>query len=131
MAQPNRDQGGSSEVIDDALRLVDALQRKLIIAGVRRGVASVTSPPPRKGDVWEQAVKEEPRPDGPVLDQVIGIARDTLPELGRHLGAAGSLVFGAMGRTLTAVERSLQQKPATGASSGKADGDVAPAARAD
>lgn len=113
MAQPNRDQTGPAEVIDDALRLVDALQRKLIVAGVRRGAAGVLSTPPRKGDVWEEAVKEEQAPDGPVLDQVVGIARETLPEVGRHLGAAGALVFGAMGRTLTAVERAIRHNTET------------------
>ncbi|MEY9213078.1 hypothetical protein [Thermobifida halotolerans] len=111
MASPNRDQGNSTEIIDEALRLVDALQRRLIVAGVRRGVNSVTSPPPRRGDVWEEAVREETEPDAPVADQVLGIARETLPEVGRHLSAAGALVFDAMGRSLSAVERSLRYRP--------------------
>lgn len=61
MTEPNRDResAGSQDIIDDALRLVDALQRKLLAAGVRRGVAAVTSAPP-KGDVWEEAVSERP-----------------------------------------------------------------------
>ncbi|GLU46075.1 hypothetical protein [Nocardiopsis ansamitocini] len=112
MAQPTPDSGNSSDIIDDALRLVDALQRKLIIAGVRKGVSSIASPPPHKGDVWEEAVKEEPATPPPLLDQVVGIARTTLPEVGRHLGQAGTLMFGAFGRTLSAVERSFQENAA-------------------
>jgi hypothetical protein len=60
MAQPDgdRESAGTQDIIDDALRLVDELQRRLLAAGVRRGVAAATAAP-SKGDVWEQAVRED------------------------------------------------------------------------
>ncbi|GAA3734425.1 hypothetical protein HDA32_003849 [Spinactinospora alkalitolerans] len=109
MAQPNRDPAGSSDIIDDALRLVDALQRKLIIAGVRRGVSGATSQPQRKGDVWEEAVKEAPGREEPALDQMIGIVRTAGPQVAEHIGRAGSVLFGALGEAWGVVERSRRQ----------------------
>ncbi|WP_232306723.1 hypothetical protein [Thermobifida cellulosilytica] len=117
MASSNRDQGSSTEIIDEALRLVDTLQRRLLAAGLRRQVNNVTSPRSREEDVWAEAVKPEPEPEVPVADQVLAIARETLPEVGRHLSAAGALVFDAMSRSLSAVERSLRYRPG-GESSG-------------
>lgn len=105
MAQPNRDSGGSSgsqDIIDDALRLVDSLQRKLIIAGVRRGVSSVTAAPPSKGDVWEEAVKEDD--DTPALNRLFGIARTAAPEVAGHLFKAGTSAFRAAGQTWGVIE---------------------------
>ncbi|GAB3205607.1 hypothetical protein ACQEU5_01215 [Marinactinospora thermotolerans] len=110
MAQPNRDPAPSSELIDEALRLVDALQRKLIIAGVRRGVTNVVStPPPPKGDVWEQAVAEQTRRDEPPLDQVIDIVRTAAPQVVGHLGRAGSVLVGAVGQAWDVFERAREQ----------------------
>lgn len=61
MTEPNRDRdnGNTNDIIDDALRMVESLQRKLLVAGVRRGVTAVTAAP-AKGDVWEEAIKEAP-----------------------------------------------------------------------
>jgi hypothetical protein len=140
MAEPNRDSTGSQEIIDDALRLVDALQRKLIIAGVRRGVSSAVSAPPRKGDVWEEAIRrEQPEPERPPLEQFFGIVRTKGPEVAGHLGRAGLALFGAIGETAGVVERALQrtgerardradgsQGPGGPASGGTADGAPAP-----
>ncbi|MFC4561530.1 hypothetical protein ACFO4E_06655 [Nocardiopsis mangrovi] len=109
MAEPNRD-SGSQDMIDDALRLVDALQRKLIIAGVRKGVSAATSPPPRKGDVWEEAIRQEqPEPERPPLEQFFGIVRAKGPEVAGHLGRAGFAFVGAVGETIGVVERALQR----------------------
>ena len=60
MTENNGGRNGSRnedpDPIDDALRLVGTLQRKLLAAGVRRGVSAVTNPP-TKGDVWEEAIQ--------------------------------------------------------------------------
>ncbi|MDT0328802.1 hypothetical protein [Nocardiopsis lambiniae] len=99
---------GTDDIIDDALRLVDGLQRKLLIAGVKRGVGAVTSPP-AKGDVWEEAVRlEDPEPR-PVLEEVFDIVRTSAPEIAGHLGRAGLGVVDALGRTWGVVERSLER----------------------
>ena len=92
-----RDPGASADLIDDAIRLVDSLQRKLIIAGVRKGVSTVASPPPRTGDVWEQAIREEQQPPPePALDRLAGVVRTAAPEVAGHLGRAGMALFGAV-----------------------------------
>ncbi|WP_017622310.1 hypothetical protein [Nocardiopsis chromatogenes] len=91
-----RDGGPSADLIDDAIRLVDSLQRKLIIAGVRKGVSTVASPPPRTGDVWEQAIREEQAPPEPALDRLAGVVRTAAPEVAGHLGRAGVALFGAV-----------------------------------
>lgn len=88
--------GASAELIDDAIRLVDTLQRKLIIAGVRKGVSTVASPPPRTGDVWEQAIREEQAPQEAPLDRLAGVVRTAAPEVAGHLGRAGVTLFGAL-----------------------------------
>ncbi|GAA1986121.1 hypothetical protein GCM10009799_09490 [Nocardiopsis rhodophaea] len=112
MAEPNRDTG-SQDIIDDALRLVDALQRKLIIAGVRRGVSSVTSPPPPKDDVWGEAIRlEQPPEEQEPLDRLAGIVRTAAPEVVGHLGKAGAALFGALGETWDVVEKSLEKQRA-------------------
>ncbi|CAM3675958.1 hypothetical protein NOGI109294_08550 [Nocardiopsis gilva] len=111
MAEPNRDTG-SQDIIDDALRLVDALQRKLIIAGVRRGVSSVTSPPPPKDDVWGEAIRLEQPPEEEPLDRLAGIVRTAAPEVVGHLGKAGAALFGALGETWDVVEKSLEKQRA-------------------
>ncbi|QVQ55193.1 hypothetical protein J4H86_05455 [Spiractinospora alimapuensis] len=61
MTEPNRDRenGTTNDIIDDALRMVESLQRKLLVAGVRRGVSAATAAP-SKGDVWEEAVSDAP-----------------------------------------------------------------------
>ncbi|MDA2806582.1 hypothetical protein [Nocardiopsis suaedae] len=91
-----REAGPSADLIDDAIRLVDSLQRKLIIAGVRKGVSTVASPPPRTGDVWEQAIREEQAPPEPALDRLAGVVRTAAPEVAGHLGRAGAALFGAV-----------------------------------
>ncbi|MDA8368489.1 MAG: hypothetical protein M0026_01290 [Nocardiopsaceae bacterium] len=109
MAEPNRESAGSQDIIDDALRMVDALQRKLIVAGVRRGVSSAVSPPPRKGDVWEEAIRyESAQPEPPALEQLMGIVRTKGPEVAGHLGRAGVSLAGAIGETLGVVGRALE-----------------------
>ncbi|WP_344968933.1 hypothetical protein [Salinactinospora qingdaonensis] len=113
MAEPNRDSAGSQDIIDDALRLADALQRKLIVAGVRRGVGNTTAtPPPSKGDVWEEAVREPEEEEPPALEQVIDIARSAGPEVAGHLGRAGGTLLNALGQAWQVVERSLEQERA-------------------
>lgn len=113
MTQPDRDSTGGQDIIDDALKLVDALQRKLIIAGVRRGVSSAVSSPPQKEDVWEEAIRQEqPEPEQPPLEQLAGIARTAAPEVAGHLGKAGMALFGALGRTWGVIERSLEEQRA-------------------
>lgn len=99
----------SSDLVGDALKLVDSLQRKLLVAGVKRGVSAVTSPPPSKGDVWEEAIRLEAPQERPPLEEVLDIVRRSAPEVAGHLGRAGLAVFGALGRTWDVVERSLEQ----------------------
>ncbi len=94
--EAGREGGASAELIDDAIRLVDTLQRKLIIAGVRKGVSTVASPPPRTGDVWEQAVREEQAPQEAPLDRLAGVVRTAAPEVAGHIGRAGVTLFGAL-----------------------------------
>ncbi|MBV2362406.1 hypothetical protein ACFPZ0_15565 [Streptomonospora nanhaiensis] len=111
MAEPNRDSTGSQDIIDDALRLVDALQRRLIVAGVRRGAAAPSSAPPRKGDVWEEAVREQyPEPEPTPVEQLLGIAREKGPEVVGHLGRAGMALAGALGETFKVVESTLERR---------------------
>ncbi|MFI6579091.1 hypothetical protein ACIBFB_25160 [Nocardiopsis sp. NPDC050513] len=100
--------GSSPDLVDDALRLVDGLQRKLLAAGVRRGVSAVTSPP-SKGDVWEEAIRLETRPERPPLSEVLDIVRTSAPQIAGHLGRAGLVMADALGRTWDVVERSLEQ----------------------
>ena len=114
MASSHRNQD-PSEIIDEALRLVDAVQRRLLTAAIRRQVQNAASPPPRSDDVWAEAIRQETEPEAPLTDQVLDIARETLPEIGRHLSAAGALMFDAMSRSLSAVERSLRSRPGNGA----------------
>ncbi|MUL40928.1 hypothetical protein FZ103_06965 [Streptomonospora sp. PA3] len=114
MAEPDRDadrtDSGSQDIIDDALRMVDSLQRRLLVAGVRRG-ATAASAPPRKGDVWEEALKyEQPQPQPSPLEELMGIARKKGPEVAGHLGRAGIAVVGAVGETLGVVERALERR---------------------
>ncbi|MFC7330368.1 hypothetical protein [Marinactinospora rubrisoli] len=109
MARPNGDPAGSPDIVDDALRLVGAVRRRLIVAGVRRGVASATGGTPRTPDVWEQAVREEQRQDEPALDQLLGIVRTKGPEVAGHLGRAGVVLVGALGETWTVIGRSIER----------------------
>ncbi|WP_461000560.1 hypothetical protein [Streptomonospora sediminis] len=117
MAEPDRDTGrstdrnnGSQDIIDDALNMVDALQRRLISAGVRRGAAAAAAPP-RKGDVWEEAIKyEQPQPEPSPVQELFGIARKKGPEVVGHLGRAGIAAVGAFGETLGVVERALERR---------------------
>ncbi|MFD0802792.1 hypothetical protein ACFQZU_15895, partial [Streptomonospora algeriensis] len=90
MAEPERDNGrdtgrtdqggnGSQDIIDEALRMVDSLQRRLLVAGVRRGAAAASAPP-SKGDVWEEALKQE-QPQPSPMEELMGIARTKGPEV--------------------------------------------------
>lgn len=98
-----------SDLLDDAVRLVDDLQRKLFAAGVRRGVGAMTQPPQGKGDVWEEAIRLESDDQRPPLEEFLDIVRTSGPEVAAHLGRAGLAVAGALGRTWGVVERSLEQ----------------------
>lgn len=98
----------SPDLIDDALRLVDSLQRKLLVAGVKRGVGAVTNPPP-KGDVWEEAIRAETKEERPPAEEIVEIVRKSAPEVAGHLGRAGMSLAGALGRTWGVVERSFEQ----------------------
>ncbi|OLT30139.1 hypothetical protein BJF83_09270 [Nocardiopsis sp. CNR-923] len=100
--------GPSPDLVDDALRLVDGLQRKLLAAGVRRGVGAVTAPP-SKGDVWEEAIRLETEPERPALSEVLDIVRTSAPQIAGHLGRAGLVMADALGRTWDVVERSLER----------------------
>lgn len=102
----SRDDG--PDLIDDALRLVDTLQRKLLAAGVRRGVNAVTNPQP-KGDVWEEAIRMESEQERAPLEEFVDIVRKSAPEVAGHLGRAGLSLAGALGRTWGVVERGLEQ----------------------
>jgi hypothetical protein len=108
--RPERGNGRSEgpDLIDDALRLVDSLQRKLLVAGVKRGVGAVTSPPP-KGDVWEEAIRAESKEERPPLEEFVEIVRKSAPEVAGHLGRAGLSLADAVGRTWGVVERSFEQ----------------------
>ncbi|RCV47355.1 hypothetical protein, partial [Marinitenerispora sediminis] len=108
MARPDGDSAGSPDIIDDALRMVGAVQRRLIVAGVRRGVAGATSSS-RTPDVWEQAVREEPGREEPALDQLLGIVRTKGPEVAGHLGRAGVALVGALGETAAVIGRSIER----------------------
>src|SRR5699024_1525128 len=78
----------SSDLIHDALKLVDNLQRKLITAGGRRGVGAGTSAP-SKEDVWEEDTRlEDPQPKPP-LEELGEIVRRAVPEVAGELGRAG------------------------------------------
>ncbi len=96
------------DLIDDALRLVDSLQRKLLVAGVKRGVSAVTNPPP-KGDVWEEAIRAESKEERPPLEEFVEIVRRSAPEVAGHLGRAGLTLADAVGRTWGVMERSIEQ----------------------
>ena len=107
--RPNNGRSDQPDLIDDALRLVDSLQRKLLVAGVKRGVSAVTSPPPGKGDVWEEAIRAETRQERPPLEEFVEIVRKSAPEVAGHLGRAGLSFANAVGRTWGVVERSFEQ----------------------
>lgn len=104
----NSSRNDGPDLIDDALRLVDTLQRKLLAAGVRRGVNAVTNPQP-KGDVWEEAIRMESEQERPPLEELADIVRKSAPEVAGHLGRAGLSLAGALGRTWGVVERGLEQ----------------------
>lgn len=106
--RPNGNRSDNPDLIDDALRLVDSLQRKLLVAGVKRGVGAVTNPPP-KGDVWEEAIRTEGREERPPLEEFTEIVRKSAPEVAGHLGRAGLSLADALGRTWGVVERSFEQ----------------------
>ncbi|GHC91925.1 hypothetical protein GCM10007079_39760 [Nocardiopsis terrae] len=110
-AGPGRPSSGrpdGPDLIDDALRLVDSLQRKLLVAGVKRGVSAVTNPPP-KDDVWEEAIRMETTQERPPLEEFVEIVRRSAPEVAGHLGRAGMSFADAVGRTWGVVERSFEQ----------------------
>jgi hypothetical protein len=96
------------DLVDDALRLVDTLQRRLLVAGVKRGVSAVTNPP-AKGDVWEEAIRVETQEQRPPLEEFVEIVRRSAPEVAGHLGRAGLSFADAVGRTWGVVERSFEQ----------------------
>lgn len=122
--------GGSADLIDEALRLVDALQRKLIVEGVRLGASAASSPPPGGGDVWEEAIRaEQPQPEEPPLNQVLDIMRTTAPEVAGHLGRAGLALFGAVERSWSVIERSLEQQRQDSGEAGPDSSDGQPQAR--
>lgn len=106
--RPNNGRSDNPDLIDDALRLVDSLQRKLLVAGVKRGVSAVTNPPP-KGDVWEEAIRAETQEERPPLEEFVEIVRKSAPEVAGHLGRAGLSLADAVGRTWGVVERSFEQ----------------------
>ncbi|WP_046471016.1 hypothetical protein [Allosalinactinospora lopnorensis] len=111
MAEPNRDSASSQNIIDDALRLVDAVQRKLIVEGVRRGISGTNASPPSKDDVWAEAVKQERSgPERPPLEELMGIVRTAGPQVVGHLGRAGATLAGALGESLGVLERTLQHR---------------------
>ncbi|MCP3013529.1 hypothetical protein NGM33_09295 [Nocardiopsis dassonvillei] len=106
---PGAGRGEDPDLIDDALKLVTTLQRRLLTAGVKRGVGAVTSPPPSRGDVWEEAIRLETGDRRPPLEELLDIVRTSGPEVVGHLGRAGLAAVGALGRTWGVVERSLEQ----------------------
>ncbi len=110
------------DVVTDVRDELAARVEALLAAGVRRQVNNLTSPPPRANDVWAEAIRQETEPEAPVADQVLDIARETLPQVGRHLSAAGALLFGAMSRSLSAVERSLRYRPGSESAESEPDG---------
>ncbi|OOC54706.1 MULTISPECIES: hypothetical protein [Nocardiopsis] len=118
--------GVNPDIVDDALKLVDSLQRRLLAAGVRRGVSAVTSPPPSKGDVWEEAIRMESDQQRPALEEVLDIVRTSAPEVAGHLGRAGLAMVGALGRTWDVVERSLEQTRADAADQRRSGEDPGP-----
>lgn len=99
---------GPPDLIGDALNLADKLQRKLVTAGVKRGVDVVTSAP-AKGDVWEEAIRLEDPQQKPPLEEFADIVRRSAPEVAGHLGRAGLALADAVGSTWSVVERSLEQ----------------------
>lgn len=103
-----RSEGG--DLVDDALRLVDDLQRKLLRAGVKRGVTAAASPAAKKDDVWGEAIRleteQKPRPP---MEEVWEIVRTSGPEVAGHLGRAGLSLAAAVGRTWGVVEKSIEQ----------------------
>ncbi|WP_017581702.1 hypothetical protein [Nocardiopsis valliformis] len=107
--RPNNGRSDQPDLIDDALRLVDSLQRKLLVAGVKRGVSAVTSPPPKKGDVWEEAIRAETQQERPPLEEFVEIVRKSAPEVAGHLGRAGLSLASAVGKTWGVMERSFEQ----------------------
>ena len=111
----------SPDLIDDALKLVDNLQRKLITAGVRRGVGAVTSAP-SKEDVWQEAIRLEDPQHKPPLEEFGEIVRRTVPEVAGHLGRAGLALADAVSSTWGVLERGLEQ----GRSDVEASGESSP-----
>ncbi|QBI53802.1 hypothetical protein [Streptomonospora litoralis] len=122
----DRRENGTQDMIDDALRMVDTLQRRLLVAGVRRGVSAASAPPP-KGDVWEEAIKyEQPQPEPSPLEELLGIARKKAPEVAGHIGRAGIAAVGAFGETLGVVERALERRTPDPGSSAPSDAGTGP-----
>ncbi|MFB8765105.1 hypothetical protein [Nocardiopsis alba] len=107
-AARDRSRSDGPDLIDDALRLVDTLQRRLLVEGVKRGVGAVTSPPPKK-DVWEEAIRIETDQRRPPLEEFVDIVRTSAPEVAGHLGRAGLTLADALGRTWGVVERTIEE----------------------
>ncbi len=112
----------SPDLIDDALKLVDNLQRKLITAGVRRGVGAVTSAP-AKEDVWEEAIRLEDPRHKPPLEEFGEIVRRTVPEVAGHLGRAGLALADAVSSTWDVLERGLEQSRSDAEAPGESSPD--------
>ncbi len=100
MTTENKD----GDIVDDALRLVDTLQRRLLAAGVK----SVTAPP-KRDDVWGEAIRLESGRERPPAEEVLDIVRTAVPEVAGHLGRAGVAAASALGRTWDVFERSLER----------------------
>jgi len=112
----------SSDLIDDALKLVGNLQRKLITAGVKRGVGAATSAP-SKEDVWQEAIRLEDPQHKPPLEEFGEIVRRTVPEVAGHMGRAGLALADAVSSTWGVLERSLEQSRSDAEASGEGSPD--------
>ncbi|TQN32014.1 hypothetical protein FHX37_1939 [Haloactinospora alba] len=111
MVDEDRQTDGSQDIIDDALHLAEALQRKLVVAGMRRSPSSPATRAESSGDVWEEAVRrEQPEQQERPLEQLAGIARTAGPEVATHLFRAGSTLFTALNQGWGVLERTLEEQ---------------------
>lgn len=118
MADQDRQTDDPQDIIDDALHLAETLQRKLVVAGMRRTPSSSRTRPESSGDVWEEAVKrEQPEQQEKPLDQLAGIARTAGPEVATHLFRAGSTLFTALNQGWGVLERTLEEQRNQGSDS--------------
>ncbi|WP_017609724.1 hypothetical protein [Nocardiopsis xinjiangensis] len=103
-----RNRPAEPDPIGSVLGLVDDVQRRLLSAGLKRGVGAAVSGS-KEEDVWGEAIRLEAPEPRPAAEEVFDIVRKAAPEVAGHLGRAGLSLADAVGRTWGVLERSLEQ----------------------